>query len=77
MNVIIKRVHCTVISGILRVKLLNMSGCLAQSVACLNQEPEVSGSISGQAIYFRFCFCKFKKGSCQLLVKVCAQSTGY
>ena len=54
-----------------------MSGRLAQSVAHLNQEPEVPGSIVGQAIYFPFSFCKFKKGSCQLLVKVCAQSTGY
>ena len=25
--------------------------------------------------YFRFSFCWFKKGSCQLLAKVCARST--
>ena len=30
----------------------------------------------GQATYFRFSFRFFKKGSCQLLAKVCAQSTG-
>ena len=30
----------------------------------------------GLATYFRFSFRFFKKGSCQLLAKVCAQSTG-
>ena len=28
------------------------------------------------ATYFRFSFRFFKKGSCQLLAKVCARSTG-
>ena len=32
----------------------------------------VLGSIPGLATYFRFFFCFFKKGSCQLLAKVCA-----
>ena len=36
----------------------------------------VQGSIPGLAIYFRFSFCFFKKGSCQLLAKVFARSTG-
>ena len=36
----------------------------------------VLGSIPGLATYFRFSFRFFKKGSCQLLVKVCAKSTG-
>ena len=36
----------------------------------------VLGSIPGLATYFRFSFRFFKKGSCQLLAKVCAQSTG-
>ena len=31
---------------------------------------------SGPATYFRFSFRFFKKGSCQLLGKVCARSTG-
>ena len=37
---------------------------------------EVLGSIPGLATYFRFSFRFFKKGSCQLLAKVCARSTG-
>ena len=36
----------------------------------------VLGSIPGLATYFRFSFRFFKKGSCQLLAKVCARSTG-
>ena len=36
----------------------------------------VLGSIPGLATYFRFSFRFCKKGSCQLLAKVCAQSTG-
>ena len=32
--------------------------------------------IPGLATYFRFSFRFFKKGSCQLLAKVCARSTG-
>ena len=36
----------------------------------------VMGSIPGLATYFRFSFLFFKKGSCQLLAKVCARSTG-
>ena len=35
-----------------------------------------AGSIPGLATYFRFSFRFFKKGSCQLLAKVCARSTG-
>ena len=34
------------------------------------------GSIPGLATYFLFSFRFFKKGSCQLLAKVCARSTG-
>ena len=36
----------------------------------------VLGSIPGLATYFRFSSRFFKKGSCQLLAKVCARSTG-
>ena len=36
----------------------------------------VLGSIPGLATYFPFSFRFFKKGSCQLLAKVCARSTG-
>ena len=59
---------------------LNMSGNLpgrvAQSVGHLTRKSGVLGSIPGLATYFRFSFRFFKKGSCQLLAKVCARSTG-
>ena len=56
------------------VKLL--SGRVAQSVGHLTRKSGVLGSIPGLATYFRFSFRFFKKGSCQLLAKVCARSTG-
>ena len=52
------------------------SGRVAQSVGHLTRKSGVLGSISGLATYFRFSFRFFKKGSCQLLAKVCARSTG-
>ena len=51
-------------------------GRVAQSVGHLTRKSGVLGSISGLATYFRFSFRFFKKGSCQLLAKVCARSTG-
>ena len=51
-------------------------GRVAQSVGHLTRKSGVPGSIPGLATYFRFSFCFFKKGSCQLLAKVCARSTG-
>ena len=51
-------------------------GRVAQSVRHLTRKSGVLGSIPGLATYFRFSFRFFKKGSCQLLAKVCAQSTG-
>ena len=51
-------------------------GRVAQSVRHLTRKSEVLGSIPGLATYFRFSFCLFKRGSYQLLVKVCARSTG-
>ena len=53
-----------------------MSGRVAQSVGHLTRKSGVLGSIPGLATYFRFSFRFFKKGSCQLLAKVCARSTG-
>ena len=47
-----------------------------QSVEHLTRKSGVLGSIPGLATYFRFSFRFFKKGSCQLLAKVCARSTG-
>ena len=51
-------------------------GRVAQSVGHLTPKSGVLGSILGLATYFRFSFRFFKKGSCQLLAKVCARSTG-
>ena len=51
-------------------------GRVAQSVGHLTRNSGVLGSIPGLATYFRFSFRFFKKGSCQLLAKVCARSTG-
>ena len=51
-------------------------GRVEQSVGHLTRKSGVLGSIPGLATYFRFSFRFFKKGSCQLLAKVCARSTG-
>ena len=53
-----------------------ISGRVAQSVGHPTHKSGVLGSIPGLATYFRFSFRFFKKGSCQLLAKVCARSTG-
>ena len=55
---------------------IGLPGRVAQSVGHLTRKSEVLGSIPGLATYFRFSFRLFKKGSCQLLAKVCARSTG-
>ena len=47
-----------------------------QSIGHPTRKSGVLGSIPGLATYFRFSFRFFKKGSCQLLAKVCARSTG-
>ena len=52
------------------------AGPVAQSAGHLTRKSGVLGSIPGLATYFRFSFRFFKKGSCQLLAKVCARSTG-
>ena len=51
-------------------------GRVAQSVGHLTRKSGFLDSIPGLATYFRFSFRFFKKGSCQLLAKVCARSTG-
>ena len=56
--------------------LKHLPGRVAQSVGNLTRKSGVPGSIPGLATYFRFSFRFFKKGSCQLLAKVCARSTG-
>ena len=61
---------------ILQKILLDLPGHVAQSVGHLTRKSGVPGSIPGLATYFRFSFHFFKKGSCQLLAKVCARSTG-
>ena len=49
-----------------------MPGRVAQSVGHLTRKAGVLGSIPGLESYFRFSFRFFKKGSCQLLAKICA-----
>ena len=53
-----------------------ITGPRSAIVGQLTRKSGVLGSIPGLATYFRFSFLFFKKGSCQLLAKVCAQSTG-
>ena len=56
--------------------VVKLPGRVAQSVGHLTRKSGVPGSTPGLATYFRFSFRFFKKGSCQLLAKVCARSTG-
>ena len=51
-------------------------GRVGLSVGHLTRKSGVLGSIPGLATYFRFSFRFFKKGSCQLLAKVCVRSSG-
>ena len=59
-----------------KMRLSKLPGRVAQSVGHPTRKSGVLGSIPGLATYFRFSFRFFKKGSCQLLAKVCARSTG-
>ena len=61
---------------LLSSSVLSLPDRVAQSVGHLTRKSGVLGSIPGLATYFRFSFRFFKKGSCQLLAKVCARSTG-
>ena len=65
-----------IIHNLITCTLTNQPGCVAQSIGHLTRKSGVLGSIPGLATYFRFSFRFFKKGSCQLLAKVCARSTG-
>ena len=65
--------------GLVQTAILSqraVQSMVAQSVGHLTRKSGVLGSIPGLATYFRFSFRFFKKGSCQLLAKVCARSTG-
>ena len=67
--------YLSVLAG--RLRLLRFyvpvrPGRVAQSVGQLTRKSGVLGSIPDLATYFRFSFRFFKKGSCQLLAKVCA-----
>ena len=57
-------------------ELVAEPGRVALSIGHLTSKSEVLSSIHGLPTYFRFSFGCFKKGSCQLLAKVCARSTG-
>ena len=50
--------HC------IKVSVVTDINTRPDSVVCLTQEPEVPGSISGLATYFRFPVHRFKKGNC-------------
>ena len=67
---------CPPLSKILAQWSITVMGRVAQSVGHLTHKSGVLGSIPGLATYFRFSFRFFKKGSYQLLAKVCARSTG-
>ena len=69
-----KGTHC--ILALSEVHIGLEPGRVAQTVGHLTRKSGVLGSIPGLATYFRFSFRFFKKGSCQLLAKVCARSTG-
>ena len=68
--------RCKIYCNIYISKTFSPPGRVAQSVGHLTHKSGVLGSIPGLATYFRFSFRFFKKGSCQLLAKVCARSTG-
>ena len=63
------------LSGSSDILFTRVLGRVARSVGHLTRKSGVLGSIPGLATYFHFFFCFFKKGSCQLLAKVCARST--
>ena len=59
-----------------RAAVACVPGRVAQSVGHLTRKSEVMDSKLGLATNFRFSFRCFKRGSCQLLAKACARSTG-
>ena len=69
-------VNAVYFANTVRKSLTFPPGRVAQSVGHLTRKSGVLGSIPGLATYFLFSFHFFKKGSCQLLAKVCARSTG-
>ena len=80
-TMLVKGIMLAAIYHVVRFRLLIIPyilapGRVAQSVGHLTRKSGVLGSIPGLATYFRFSFRFFKKGSCQLLAKVCARSTG-
>ena len=73
-------IYITVTNGFLSSPLAGKRGIVVTILVrcmCVRQwvHPDLSG-IPGLATYFRFSVRFFMKGSCQLLAKVCARSTG-
>ena len=68
----------TILSSIFSLLFLPLlpGRVVAQSVGHVTRKSEVLVSIPGLATYPRFSFRIFKRGSCHLLAKVCARSTG-
>ena len=62
-----------IIMFLLRNKKAGLCSAVVGHLTC---KSEVLGWIPGLATYFHFSFRCFKRGSCQLLAKVCARSTG-
>ena len=71
-----RRHPCLIPTVVLNYSPMLPPGRIAQSVRHLTRKSGVLGSIPGLATYFLFSFRFYKKGSCQLLAKVCARSTG-
>ena len=70
-------IFCVSNGSVIQLSYINAEpGRVAQSVGHLTRKSGVLGSIPSLSTYFRFSFRFFKKGSCQLLAKVCARSTG-
>ena len=60
-----------------RALIFNIKHCLVDLYQmCSTGDPRIPNSIPGLATYFCFSFRFLKKGSCHLLAKVCARSTG-
>ena len=69
-------IYCFILNQCTSLTSSHKPGRVAQSVGHLTRKSGVLGSIPGLATYFRFSFRFFKRGSCQLLARVCARSTG-
>ena len=68
--------HIIRMGGVFQPSTASQAGPRSAIGRHLTRKSGAPGSNPGLATYFRFSFRFFKKGSCQLLAKVCARSTG-